>query len=102
MSNFQLTPAETGVLDLLLQGKSNRAIAETLVLSIRTVESHISSCLGKTGCRSRLQLSLWWMHRSDRGHGYAPVEFPHCRLSSVVEQRFCKAKVVGSNPSAGF
>ena len=61
MTNFQLTPAETGVLDLLLQGKSNRAIAETLVLSIRTVESHISSCLGKTGCRSRLQLSLWWM-----------------------------------------
>lgn len=30
------------------------------------------------------------------------VNFPTCRLSSVVEQRFCKAKVVGSNPSAGF
>ena len=63
MTNFQLTPAEIGVLDLLLQGCSNRAIAEALVLSVRTVESHISSCLGKTGCRSRLQLSLWWMHQ---------------------------------------
>ena len=24
-----------------------------------------------------------------------------CRLSSVVEQRFCKPLVVGSNPTAG-
>ena len=63
MTNFQLTPAEIGVLNLLLQGCSNHAIAEALVLSVRTVESHISSCLGKTGCRSRLQLSLWWMHQ---------------------------------------
>ena len=63
MTNFQLTPAEIGVLNLLLQGCSNHAIAEALVLSVRTVESHISSSLGKTGCRSRLQLSLWWMNQ---------------------------------------
>ena len=63
MTNFQLTPAEIGVLNLLLQGNSNRAIAEILVLSVRTVESHISNSLGKTGCRSRLQLSLWWMQQ---------------------------------------
>ncbi|QNI57523.1 transcriptional regulator/ LuxR family [Synechococcus sp. BIOS-U3-1] len=30
---------------------------------MRTVESHISRALGKTGCRSRLQLSLWWMQQ---------------------------------------
>ena len=63
MTNFQLTPSEIGVLNLLLQGCSNRAIAEALVLSVRTVESHISSSLRKTGCRSRLQLSLWWMNQ---------------------------------------
>ena len=63
MTNFQLTPAEIGVLNLLLQGNSNRAIAEILVLSVRTVESHISRALGKTGCRSRLQLSLGWMQQ---------------------------------------
>ena len=67
MPNLQLTPAETGVLDLLLQGKSNREIARTRVVSIRTVESHISSSLGKTGCRSRLQLSLWWMQQIRSG-----------------------------------
>ena len=63
MTNLELPPTEMGVLDLLLEGKSNRAIAETLVLSIRTVETHISRSLGKTGCRSRLQLSLWWMQQ---------------------------------------
>ncbi|WP_114993234.1 response regulator transcription factor [Synechococcus sp. UW179A] len=61
MTNFQLTPAEIGVLNLLLQGCSNRAIAEALFLSVRTVESHISSCLAKTGCRSRLELCLLWI-----------------------------------------
>ena len=64
MTNFQLTPAEIGVLNLLLQGCSNRAIAKAQVLSVRTVESHISSCLAKTGFRSRLQLCLWWMKRT--------------------------------------
>ena len=33
-------------------------IAAALVLSVRTVESHISSLLAKTGCRSRTQLVL--------------------------------------------
>ena len=27
--------------------------------------------------------------------------YTYCRLSSVVEQRFCKPLVVGSNPTAG-
>ena len=67
MTNYQLTPAEIGVLNLLLKGCSNRAIAEALVLSVRTIESHISSSLGKTGCRSRLQLSLWWMQQIRSG-----------------------------------
>jgi septum site-determining protein MinD len=44
-----ITPAEQRVLALLLGGESNRAIAEQLVLSPRTVESHVSSLLSKTG-----------------------------------------------------
>mgnify|MGYP006290635031 CR=1 FL=1 len=51
--------AERRVLLQLLQGLSNRAIAAALVLSPRTVESHISNLLAKTGCRSRSQLLLW-------------------------------------------
>ena len=54
-----LTPAEKRVLLLLRQGGSNRSIAAELVLSPRTVESHVSSLLAKTGTRNRLQLLLW-------------------------------------------
>ena len=54
-----VTRAEQRVLDQLLQGLSNRAIAAALVLSPRTVESHISNLLAKTGCSSRTQLLLW-------------------------------------------
>ena len=54
-----ISPAERRVLAQLLAGASNRAIAAALVLSPRTVESHVSSLLAKTGCRSRTQLLLW-------------------------------------------
>lgn len=43
----------------LCRGHSNRGIAGQLVLSVRTVESHISSLLAKTGCNNRSQLLLW-------------------------------------------
>ena len=54
-----VSPAEQRVLDLLGQGASNREIAAGLYLSVRTVESHVSALLAKTGCRSRTQLVLW-------------------------------------------
>lgn len=54
-----ITPAEARVLSLLCRGESNRRIAQALVLSPRTVESHVSNLLAKTGCRNRTQLTLW-------------------------------------------
>ena len=54
-----VTPAEGQVLRQLLRGLSNRSISAELVLSHRTVQSHISHLLAKTGCKSRTQLLLW-------------------------------------------
>jgi DNA-binding NarL/FixJ family response regulator len=54
-----LSPAELRVLTELRRGLSNKGIAAALVLSPRTVESHISNLLAKTGCRTRIQLVLW-------------------------------------------
>ena len=54
-----LTPREQRVTALHTEGLSNRAIADRLVLSHRTVEYHISRALAKTGCRNRLELALW-------------------------------------------
>jgi DNA-binding NarL/FixJ family response regulator len=59
-----ITPAERRVLVLLTQGMSNRAIASALVLSPRTVESHVSSMLEKSGCRQRCELLVWALTRS--------------------------------------
>jgi DNA-binding NarL/FixJ family response regulator len=53
-----ISPAEQRVLTVLKSGASNRDIASALYLSVRTVESHISSLLAKTGCRNRTQLVL--------------------------------------------
>ncbi len=57
--NDHVSGAERRVLLQLLQGLNNRGIAAALLLSPRTVESHISNLLAKTGCTSRTQLLLW-------------------------------------------
>jgi DNA-binding NarL/FixJ family response regulator len=48
-----LTPREWEVLDLLCQESSTDEIADSLVLSVETVRSHIKSVLRKLGVRSR-------------------------------------------------
>jgi DNA-binding NarL/FixJ family response regulator len=44
-----LTPREREVLALVAEGLSNRAIAERIVVTERTVEAHISQIFGKLG-----------------------------------------------------
>jgi DNA-binding NarL/FixJ family response regulator len=41
------------VLDLLVEGRSDREIAELLALSHRTVSNHVASILNKLGVASR-------------------------------------------------
>jgi DNA-binding NarL/FixJ family response regulator len=59
LPDIPFTPAELRVLDQLRRGHSNKGIAGMLVLSPRTVESHLSQLLAKTGCTNRTQLLLW-------------------------------------------
>jgi non-specific serine/threonine protein kinase len=54
-----LTSRERDVARLLSQGKSNREIAEKLVLSERTVENHVGNILAKLGFDSRSQIAVW-------------------------------------------
>ena len=49
----RLTPREWEVLDLLCDGLDTAAIADTLVLSPETVNSHIKSVKRKLGARTR-------------------------------------------------
>jgi DNA-binding CsgD family transcriptional regulator/tetratricopeptide (TPR) repeat protein len=54
-----LTAREREVAALVADGLSNRAIAERLVVSERTVESHVQSVLTKLAFHSRAQIAAW-------------------------------------------
>ncbi|MFC5285570.1 LuxR C-terminal-related transcriptional regulator [Actinokineospora guangxiensis] len=58
-ANTGLTAREREVLALLAAGAQNRAIAERLVLSERTVESHVGNVLAKLGVANRAQAATW-------------------------------------------
>lgn len=45
----ELTPRETEVLGLMAEGRSNAAIAESLVVTERAVEKHVTSIFSKLG-----------------------------------------------------
>jgi DNA-binding NarL/FixJ family response regulator len=51
----QLTSREWQVLDLMSAGRSTETIAQTLVLSIETVRSHVKHILAKLGAHSRAE-----------------------------------------------
>jgi non-specific serine/threonine protein kinase len=54
-----LTRREREVAALVAQGKSNREIADHLVVSERTVEGHVSKILSKLGFQARSEVSAW-------------------------------------------
>jgi two-component system, NarL family, response regulator LiaR len=56
---FDLTEREMEVLNLVVQGQSNQAIAEVLVISITTVKAHISNILSKLQVSSRAEASAF-------------------------------------------
>jgi predicted ATPase len=51
-----LTPRELEVAELVGQGMTNRAIAQTLVISEGTVRAHVEHILSKLGLRSRTEI----------------------------------------------
>ncbi len=70
-----LTSREREVARMVAQGKSNRAIADELVVGVSTVEAHVSHIFTKLGFSSRAQIAAWAVNK---GLGQVPqdVEIP--------------------------
>jgi NarL family two-component system response regulator LiaR len=59
MQAGELTDREREVIRLVAQGLSNRDIAQELVISIKTVKTHVSNILGKLHLQDRTQLAIY-------------------------------------------
>lgn len=57
-----LTEREQEVLGLLANGLTNKDIAQTLILSVRTVEAHLRNVYSKLDVSSRTEAALWAVH----------------------------------------
>lgn len=62
-----LTPREDAVLQHVLAGASNPAIAVRLRCSVKTVEFHVSNILRKTGEKTRVGLIVRVLGKDARG-----------------------------------
>lgn len=62
-----LTAREREVAALVAQGKTSREIAESLVISERTAEVHVSNILSKLGFTARAQIAAWVVEK-----GFSP------------------------------
>jgi DNA-binding CsgD family transcriptional regulator len=58
-----LTTRETEILGHIVAGRTYGEIARELVLSEKTVSSHVSHLLSKTGCANRVDLARWATRR---------------------------------------
>ncbi len=58
-----LSPRESEVVKLIAEGQTSREIAETLVLSEKTVERHRENILDKLGLRDRVELTRYAIRR---------------------------------------
>jgi DNA-binding NarL/FixJ family response regulator len=58
-----LTPRELEVLKLIAEAHTSKEIAETLVISVKTVERHRQNILDKLGMRDRVELTRYAIRR---------------------------------------
>ncbi len=68
-----LTTREREVAELVAQALPNREVARALVLSERTVESHVRSILAKTGLKSRTEITRWWLQQKQQSQSASDV-----------------------------
>lgn len=71
LAELGLTPRQTDVLALLLQGKPNKLIARDLNLSVETVKDHVAAVLRTLGVATRTQAVLAVSQMTQQNGGFA-------------------------------
>ena len=64
----RLTRREQHVAELIARGRSNGQIAAALIISARTVETHVQHIMDKLGCSTRAQIAAWSAAQPPAGH----------------------------------
>jgi DNA-binding NarL/FixJ family response regulator len=65
------TPREKQVLEMLVEGRPNKGIAEPLGIEVRTVKAHVAKLMRKVGVRNRIALSIYAISHSLLSSGQA-------------------------------
>jgi DNA-binding CsgD family transcriptional regulator len=73
MGNFggslNLTPRQTQILRLISRGVTDKEIASTLGISVKTVQTHLYRLYRKLGVTNRAHAVTLWLHsQSDESH----------------------------------
>lgn len=68
-----LTPRELEIIQLVLAGYTNKAIAAEIFISEKTVEFHLDNIYRKIGVRTRLMAGVWALQQ---GIEAEPGEIP--------------------------
>ena len=77
-----LTQREVEVIRLVAAGKTDREIAEELIISVNTVGNHVRSILNKTNAANRTEAAAYAALRGLTGRRR---RFPQCRLTALLQ-----------------
>ena len=64
-----LTPQEQRILELIAEGRTNRQIAEVMILSEKTVKNYVSNLLAKLGMSRRTEAAVYAVKRTQESDG---------------------------------
>ncbi len=73
---YHLTARELEVVTSIVDGATNKDIAQKLSISEQTVKHHLTSVFGKVGVSNRLELALFAMHEGKDAFGKPPGVLP--------------------------
>jgi non-specific serine/threonine protein kinase len=71
VSAWPLTPREAEVATLIARGRTSKEIADALVITERTADTHATHIRDKLGLGSRAEIAAWAVR-----HGLVPEEHP--------------------------